>query len=505
MFGYVYAPAVAVLPRRHDVPRAVKGLGGSIDARRAEIVARLEQIANARDRLGLSNVATRKLQKTFVTSYAKATSGYWRGGLCDAFWRCGSASRASGLLGFVGDQTTVSDARRLTPSARRFSRILEKLTEVLAHEHQALQTCIDVARSVEELGARPPSHVQGEWRSRLEVESEASALMATIDLHLDEVREALGQASKQVVPEKKHYGKRFWISSALYAVSVGIGIAALIASGGSFAAIIGIAALTFTTVIRLQSLASIRGFDRDRAWKSIEGLLADTRHFLESEGAMMKTQMNVQATRARLERDTMVWNQLNALSADLAKATQAQQARDAFVTNRLEGLSEDFAKEALARREDDAQVRRRLDGLSADLAKETRARQESEARVSHRLDGLSTGLEKATRAQEARDKQVWHRLDALSSDLKALAGTTGERFDRVEADVNRLTVLEADVASLKTTQAEGYARLSAGQDRLERMLKVTSDQVATLMADRGYVPPRSRSAGRAGPHVPRMA
>lgn len=505
MFGYVYAPAAAVLPRRHDVHRSAGAPRGSLDARRAEIVERFEQIANARDRLGLSNVATRKLQKTFATSYAKATSGYWRGGLCDAFWRCGSASRASGLLGFVGDQTTVGDRHSLTPSAKRFSRILEKLTEVLAHEHEALQTCIDVARSVEELGARPPTHVQGEWRSRLEVESEASALMATIDLHLDEVREALGEASKHVVPERKHYGKRFWISSALYAISVGIGIAALIASGGSFAAIIGIVALAFTTVIRLQSLASIRGFDRDRAWKSIEGLLADTRHFLESEGAMMKTQMNVQATRARLERDTMVWNQLNALSADLAKATQAQQARDAIVTKRLDGLSEEFAKAALARREDDAHVRRRLDGLSAELAKETRARQDSEARVSHRFDGLSSEFEKAARAQEARDKQVRHRLDALSSDLKALAGTTGERFDRVGADVNRLTVIEADVASLRTTQAEGYARLSAGQDRLERMLKVTSDQVATLMADRVHAPTRSRSAGRADQHVPRMA
>ncbi|WP_353191814.1 hypothetical protein [Pandoraea pnomenusa] len=308
------------LPKIRPISKRVVPSGKSIDARRAEIADRLERIANARSRLGLPDAGVSKLQSTFDEAYRKATSGYWRGGLSDGFWRHKGASGQWGLLAFVGDQTNIGDSTRLTPSAKRFQVILEKLCDALANEQDVLEQCIVVARKSEEaLRKRVPGSEGREWGGRGGKEVDCLTLVRRIESHLDITRETIASASKQVVPEKKHYGKRFWISTALFVVSVGIAVAGLIASGGVVAAALALGALIVTTVIRLQSLASIRGYDRDRGWKSIEGLLAETKHFLETEGEAMKTHLLVTAALERLEIEKQVWQEMHAMRDDLRR------------------------------------------------------------------------------------------------------------------------------------------------------------------------------------------
>ncbi|VVD88373.1 hypothetical protein [Pandoraea anhela] len=371
MFGYVYAPAVAKWPvGQKRVQCDGAGMGPSIAEKRAEIAARFASITNARSRLGMSTHDIGELEASFEKSFRKATSGYWKGGLWDGCWRYRSSIGQHGVYSRVRDQLAVRNPENLTPSAKRFREILVRLEEVLIREQEAIAHCTRLRDRAAMLEGKVFADASDERAAYAAVKADCAAAIAHTSRCLADARRALVLASKQVWPDKKHYGKRFSLSGGLYLAAATVAALAL-AKVGLVIAVIGFAV---TMLIRIVSLGSIRGFDRERGWKATESLLESTKQLLRNEETEMRTYLEGIQAKTSQRLDDLVWNRLG----DLVDGQQ-QMSQD------LRGLEQRMAG-----------MDQRMDGMDRRIGD-----------VSNKLDGMRDGLN--------------DRMDSMRADLRAVA------------------------------------------------------------------------------------
>ncbi|WP_150625936.1 hypothetical protein [Pandoraea captiosa] len=415
MFGYVYAPAVAKWPVRQKRVQvdAVSQTGTklSIAEKRAEIAGRFASIANARSRLGMSTQDIGDLGAAFDKSYRKATSGYWKGGLWDGCWRYPSSIGQHGAYSRVRDQLDVRHPDRLTPSARRFREILERLNEVLIKEEEAIGHCERICDRAANLARDTYASPSDERAAYAGVKADCSALIAQTSRCLADARRSVGLASKQVWPEKKHYGKRFSLSGGLYLAAATVAALAL-AKVGLAIAVIGFAV---TMLIRIVSLGSIRGFDRERGWKATESMLESTKQWLRNEETEMRTYLEGIQASASQRLDDMMWDTL--------------------------GVLKDGQQDTM----------RRLDQLESTTARQFAS---LEMRLSNRIGGIESRFD----GLDGRIDRVENRLDSLS-----------EKFDVMRADLQRvIAAQDAHACGGQVATAEAGASRSASRPPPER-------------------------------------
>ncbi|WP_150591279.1 hypothetical protein [Pandoraea eparura] len=314
------------------------------------------------------------------------------------------------------------DVDSLTPSARRFSAILAHLAQALRKEQDILTKCLAVTQRSAAFGEATfgDPDVQRTASQRLSVERADG--VAEIERCLAGVREAIALASKEVWPEQKHYGKRLVMSTSLYSVAAAVAVAGLFVSGG----ILGVVATVMTLVIRAVSLGSIRGFDRERGWKSVESLLASTKQFIETEGTMMRTYLDVADRRAALEREDMVWNLLKDIKHGLGAVGSRVDSLDSRVgslDSRVGALSNQM--EAVANRLDGRvdELTDRFDGFADRLDG-----------FAGRLDGFNDRLDGFT-----------GRLDGFTDQFSSLTGRVDTLTDRVDTLTDRFDTLTTEV------------------------------------------------------------
>ncbi|BDD94639.1 hypothetical protein PanNE5_40790 [Pandoraea sp. NE5] len=418
MYRYGFSPAAG----SWSPPRCTRSRGAvtyekSIADKHADIVGQFRQIANAKAQLGLDCGSLSRLENTFYATYRKATSGYWGGGLWDGVYRyAGNASR-SGPYCRVGEQLNDHDVDSLTPSARRFSAILGHLTEALRKEQEILTKCFAMAqRSVGFGGATfGEPDIQKTASQRLSVERADG--IAEIERCLTGVRESIALASKEVWPERKHYGKRVGITTSLYAAAAAVAVAGLFVSGG----ILAIVATVMTLVIRGVSLGSIRGFDRERGWKSVESLLASTGQFIETEGTMMRTYLDVADRRAALEREDMVWNLLNGIKSGLGQVNHQVESLDTragTLSNQMETVANRLDDQMYAVSDQVDTLTNRFDGFTDQVASLT--------------DQFGT---------------LTNRVDSLASEVAAGFANTDAKFESFRRDLQRLSRVQEMMAA----------------------------------------------------------
>lgn len=385
MHGYVFAPAAATWPQRKcELKRAAVTGDKSIAEKHAEIVQQFQQIANTKAQLGMNCDAISHLESAFLSTYKKATSGYWGGGLWDGFYRYASNSSRQGLYFLVGEQLHDRNIERLTPSARRFSMILGHLADALRQEEEIVRKCGEMAARSESLRNATFEDIDAERAEYAKIGTAFMDALADIEQCLAAVRETIRRGSKEVWPDQKHFGKRFAISAALYCVAGGIAIAALITSSG----VLAVVGLALTMLIRAVSLGSIRGFDRERGWKSIESLLASTKQLIETEGTTMRTYLDMSDRRAALAREDMVW--------DLLKDMRTQ-AR--HLNGRVNTMAEQVASVASGM----DSLQGTVGSLQSDVGQQSRA-------LNTAQDTLATGF-----------SDVQRKLDDFKRDLQRLS------------------------------------------------------------------------------------
>ncbi|MFJ2991730.1 hypothetical protein [Pandoraea sp. NPDC087047] len=294
--------------------------GASIGEKYSEIASQLERIRNAQQALGVSTYAVDKLSAAFNKSYDKATAGYWRGGLRDPFWRCLTTPNSPGFFcSMVADQLEAQCPELLTPSARRFLKILNSLTEMLEVERDLLSQYEQLVKSN---AAERQSEPRGEWDALDRAKRRSMALRAETAPMMEQMRRAVDRARSCVRPEKKHHGKREAINGGLYvAAAMVTGVAFLVSTS-----VIAIASFAVTMLIRCVSLGSIRGFDREKGWKAVEGLLDQAKEFINSEENNMYATLTGMISFAQADQDRLIWEQ-GQRTWDLAKATHEQMQR----------------------------------------------------------------------------------------------------------------------------------------------------------------------------------
>lgn len=394
MYGYVYAPAAPWSQGKCELKQKAATSGKSIAEKHGEIIRQFQQIANTKAQLGLSSESITRLESAFASTYKKATSGYWGGGLWDGFYRYTSNPSRQGLYFLVGEQLHDRDIDSLTPSARRFSMILGHLADALRKEEEILHKCGEMVERSTALRSATFEDTDAQRAEYAKIGAECMDVLAEVEQCLNAARETIRCGSKEVWPERKHFGKRFAMSAVLYCIAGGIAIAALIASSGTLA-IVGV---VLAIVIRVVSLGSIRGFDRERGWKSVESLLASTKQLIETEGATMKTYLDISDRRAALAREDMMWNLLK----DVRAQTQGMDARVSAMAEQMSGV----ASSVDSLRGD---VRLQLDALQSDVERQSRAlntTQEALASgfsgVERKLDDFRSDLQRLSRLQEVR-------------------------------------------------------------------------------------------------------
>lgn len=394
MYGYVYAPAAPWSQGKCELKQKAATSGKSIAEKHEEIIRQFQQIANTKAQLGLSSESITRLESAFASTYKKATSGYWGGGLWDGFYRYTSNPSRQGLYFLVGEQLHDRDIDSLTPSARRFSMILGHLADALRKEEEILHKCGEMVERSTALRSATFEDTDAQRAEYAKIGAECMDVLAEVEQCLNAARETIRCGSKEVWPERKHFGKRFAMSAVLYCIAGGIAIAALIASSGTLA-IVGV---VLAIVIRVVSLGSIRGFDRERGWKSVESLLASTKQLIETEGATMKTYLDISDRRAALAREDMMWNLLK----DVRAQTQGMDARVSAMAEQMSGV----ASSVDSLRGD---VRLQLDALQSDVERQSRAlntTQEALASgfsgVERKLDDFRSDLQRLSRLQEVR-------------------------------------------------------------------------------------------------------
>lgn len=390
MYGYVYAPAASWPQETCKLKRKATTSGPSIADKHAEIVRQFQRIANTKAQLGLSNESITRLESAFFSTYRKATSGYWGGGLWDGFYRYTSNPHRHGLYALVGEQVHDRDMDSLTPSARRFSMILGQLAEALRREEEILRKCGEMTARSTALASATFEDIDRERAEYAKIGADCLEVLAEVEQCLDAARETIRRGAKEVWPDRKHFGKRFAISGVLYGIAGGIAIAGLIVSSGTLAVV----AVALTMVIRIVSLGSIRGFDRERGWKSVESLLANTKQFIETEGATMKTSLYISNQRAALAREDRVWEMLTDLRSQASGlngqvSAMAQQING--VVSRMDSLRDNMDQRFLA-------VDQRFDtmesGMNATLAA-------GFSSMDSKLEDFRRDLQRLSRSQEA--------------------------------------------------------------------------------------------------------
>ena len=468
MYRYGFAPGAGSWPQPKCAHRReAVTYGKSIADKHAEIVGQFRQIANAKAQLGLDCGALSRLESAFFSTYKKATSGYWGGGLWDGVYRyVGNASR-SGPYCQVGEQLNDHDVDSLTPSARRFSAILGHLTEALRKEQEILAKCLATAqRSVASSGATFDDRAIQMTASQSQSTERADGV-AEIERCLAGVRESIALATKEVWPERKHYGKRVVITSSLYSAAAAVAVAGLFLSGG----LLGVVATVMTLVIRGVSVGSIRGFDRERGWKSVESLLASTKQFIETEGTMMRSYLDVADRRAALEREDMVWNLLTGIKSGLGQVNHHVDSLD----SRAGVLSKQMA--TVANRMDG-----RLDGITGQVDT-----------LTHRFDGFTTQASSFTDQAGKLTGQVGKLTDQAGQLTGQVGKLTGQvdnftgHVDNLTGNVDNLTGqvdnLTGQVGSL-TGQVgcltDGFGKLTDQVDNLTGQVGSLTDRFGKL-------------------------
>ncbi|WP_140413372.1 glycerol-3-phosphate acyltransferase [Pandoraea sp. PE-S2T-3] len=291
------------------------------------------------------------LQKKFERAYAKATSGYLKGGMWDGCWRYAEMKGKWWPHYLVAHQLDVTDIDQLTPSAKRFTLILDHMSEALLQEQEALAKCSELGLLKAEDKALEAQGGEAEWAGRERTAILSRKRVIEIAEHRDNARKALARASEQVWPDKKHYGRRLAISGGLYGVAAAVGVIGLaVASLG-----VAIVAFAVTLVLRVVSLGSIRGYDRERSWKSAESLLEATKEFINCEGDAMKTEIWLAHSDVMSRQLNMIWDGQQRMSGDLQQTQRTLEnlatKHDVFASDmnsKMDGLREDMRSLARA-------------------------------------------------------------------------------------------------------------------------------------------------------------
>ncbi|VVE52606.1 hypothetical protein PCO31111_04830 [Pandoraea communis] len=395
MYGYVYAPAAPWSQGKCELKQKAATSGKSIAEKHEEIVRQFQQIANTKAQLGLSSESITRLESAFASTYKKATSGYWGGGLWDGFYRYTSNPSRQGLYFLMGEQLHDRDIDSLTPSARRFSMILGHLADALRKEEEILRKCGEMVERSTALRSATFEDADAQRAEYTKIGAECMDVLAEVEQCLNAARETIRCGSKEVWPERKHFGKRFAMSAVLYCIAGGLAIAALIASSGTLA-IVGV---VLAIVIRVVSLGSIRGFDRERGWKSVESLLASTKQLIETEGATMKTYLDISDRRAALAREDMMWNLLQ----DVRTQTQGTDARVSAMAEQMSGV----VSSVDSLRGDVRALQGTVDALQSDVGRQSQALNTTQetlvsgfSGVERKLDDFRSDLQRLSRLQE---------------------------------------------------------------------------------------------------------
>lgn len=286
----IYEPAT-IGPRKEGIAEAT---GQSIAEKRAAICAKFEALKNTRREPGHDMRYVEALEKTFERTFEKATSGYRKGGLWDGVWRYSKQPGKWMPHYLVGNQIHEKDIDQLTPSAKRFALILDQLIEALERGRQSMEASEQVRALHHPSSFAERAGTSGQRGDPVETAEHVCRLVDISQQSCELARQALEEASGQVWPDKKHYGKRQILSFVLASVATAIAILGLAIS----APILSCLGVTMTAATRGVGLASIRGFDRERSWKAIEGLLDATKQFITLEGDTMKTDVSLAQLRS---------------------------------------------------------------------------------------------------------------------------------------------------------------------------------------------------------------
>ncbi|MCI3204625.1 MULTISPECIES: apolipoprotein A1/A4/E family protein [Pandoraea] len=478
MFGYVYAPAVAKWPvGQKRMQRVDAGVGSSIAGARAEIAGRFASIANARSRLGMSTHDIGELEASFQKAFRKATSGYWKGGLWDGCWRYRSSIAQHGVYSRVRDQLEVRHPEHLTPSAKRFREILARLDDVLLKEEEAIEHCTRLRDRAAQLEARIFASVCDERAAYADVKADCAVAIAQTSRCLADARRAAALASRQVWPDKKHYGKRFSLSGGLYLAAATVAALAL-AKVGLVIAVIGFAV---TMLIRIVSLGSIRGFDRERGWKATESLLESTKQLLRNEETEMRTYLEGIQAKTSQRLDDMVWNRLGNLmegQQGMSRDLRSLEHRMSGVEQKLDGMDRRIGDvsgkvEGMDRRVGD--LSDKVDGMD------------------RRIDDLSAKVDGMGRSIGNVSDTLGRRIDDVSEKVDRRVGDVSDKVDRLRDSLtDRMDAMSADLRAV----AEAQRAHSCGRQ--------ASPEATALASDR-MPPSRANSWGYYSKNVPHMA
>ncbi|MEF3066364.1 hypothetical protein [Pandoraea apista] len=483
MYGYVYAPAAPLPQGKCELKHKAATSGASIAEKHAEIVRQFQQIANTKAQLGLGSESITRLESAFFSTYRKATSGYWGGGLWDGFYRYASNPGRQGLYFLVGEQLNDRDIERLTPSARRFSMILGHLSDALRKEEEILRKCGEVTVRSAAFRSATFEDINSERAEYAKIGAECMEVLAEIEQCLGDVRETIRCGSKEVWPERKHFGKRFALSAALYCIAGGIAVAGLIASSGALAVV----AVVLTMLIRVVSLGSIRGFDRERGWKSVESLLANTKQFIETEGTTMRTYLDISDRRAALAREDMMWNLLTDVRAQtqgLNGQVSAMAEQFHSIASGLDSMRSDVGQQFQT-------VERRFDTLVGQQSQAVERRFDTlvgqQCQAAERRFGTLVG-QQSQAAERRFDALVGQQCQAVERRFDALVGQQCQTVER------RFDTLESGLDATMTAGFRGVeSKLGDFKSDLQRLSRVQEEMSARLASAMPMTTPRQAS------------
>lgn len=98
----------------------------------------------------------------------------------------------------VAHQLDVTDTDQLTPSAKRFTLILDHMSEALLQEQEALAKCNELGLLKAEVRTLEAQGGEAEWAGRERTAILSRKLIIEIAEHRDNARKALARAGEQV-------------------------------------------------------------------------------------------------------------------------------------------------------------------------------------------------------------------------------------------------------------------------------------------------------------------
>ncbi len=356
---YINYPGYSIFSMAADqsvLPERMYKKGPSIAQKRQEIASQLTQIRNAQHAMGASTYAVDRLSSAFEKSYTKATSGYWRGGLRDPFWRCLTVPDSPGVFcSMVADQLDEPCAERMTSSARRLLTILTSLSEALEHEQTMLR---EYASLVSKTGGLQNDTIDGvvaNWEALEDTKRRCMTFRTQTAPFIEHMRRAVDAARSCVKPDRKHHGKREGINGGLYAAGAIVSGVALLVSGW----VVAIIGFCVTMVIRCVSLGSIRGFDREKGWKAVESLLDQTKEFINNQETAMYTTLAGRISTTQADQDRLVWQQLQNNWATLQQNSATLKQHSATLNQHSATLKQN-SEDLRSMKEDVSSIRQEL-------------------------------------------------------------------------------------------------------------------------------------------------